>query len=97
MDILDEIKSRARGSAATVPDQGDGSEGAYSCPDERPVERPEPDFYTPPEVARMLRVPLRTLEKWVLQRRIPVVKCGRLNRFPRIELQKRILSGSLLK
>jgi excisionase family DNA binding protein len=57
----------------------------------------EPELYTPREMAALLRVPLRTLEKWVLQRRLPVVKCGRLNRFPRLEIQKRLLNGSLLK
>ena len=57
----------------------------------------EPEFYTLPEMAAMLRVPKRTLEKWVWQRRIPVVKCGRLNRFPRVEIQKRILTGNLLR
>ena len=57
----------------------------------------EPEFLTPAEMAEMLRVPRRTLEKWVLQRRLPVVKCGRLNRFSRVEIQKRLLSGSLLK
>ena len=57
----------------------------------------EPDFYTPDELAELLRIPKRTLEKWTLQRRIPVVKIGRLNRFPRVEIQKRLLGGSLLK
>jgi excisionase family DNA binding protein len=57
----------------------------------------EPAFYTPVEMAALLRIPLRTLEKWALQRRLPVVKVGRLNRFPRIEIQKRLLSGNLLR
>lgn len=57
----------------------------------------EPDFYTGEELADMLRIPRRTLEKWVLKRRLPVVKVGRLNRFPRVEIQRRLLSGSLLK
>jgi len=57
----------------------------------------EPDFYTPEELAALLRIPKRTLEKWTLQRRIPVIKVGRLNRFPRVEIQKRLLNGSLLK
>jgi excisionase family DNA binding protein len=57
----------------------------------------EPEYYTPAELAAMLRIPRRTLEKWVLQRRLPVVKVGRLNRFPRVEIQKRLLNGSLLK
>jgi excisionase family DNA binding protein len=58
---------------------------------------PESDFYTPGELAGLLNVPLRTVEKWTLQRRLPVCKVGRLNRFPRVEIQKRILSGNLLK
>ena len=57
----------------------------------------EPEYYTPAELADLLRIPKRTLEKWTLQRRLPVVKIGRLNRFPRLEIQKRLLGGSLLK
>jgi excisionase family DNA binding protein len=57
----------------------------------------EPEFYTPAELAELLRIPRRTLEKWTLQRRLPVIKVGRLNRFPRVEIQKRLLNGSLLK
>jgi excisionase family DNA binding protein len=57
----------------------------------------EPEFYTPEELAALLRIPIRTLEKWTLQRRLPVVKVGRLNRFPRVEIQKRLLNGSLLR
>jgi excisionase family DNA binding protein len=58
---------------------------------------PESDFYTPGELAGLLNVPLRTVEKWTLQRRLPVCKVGRLNKFPRVEIQKRLLNGSLLK
>ena len=57
----------------------------------------EPEYYLPEELAVLLRIPRRTLEKWTLQRRLPVVKVGRLNRFPRIEIQKRLLNGNLLK
>jgi excisionase family DNA binding protein len=57
----------------------------------------EPELYTPGELAELLRVPVRTIEKWCLQRRLPVVKVGRLNRFPRVEVQKKLLSGCLLK
>jgi len=92
MDILAEIKA----GRSTASIDGDASNGAYSCPDNEPGG-PEPELYTPGEMAAMLRVPLRTLEKWVLQRKIPVVKVGRLNRFPRVEIQKRLLSGSLLR
>lgn len=57
----------------------------------------ESEFYTPLELSNMLKIPMRTIEKWTLQKRLPVVKVGRLNRFPRVEIQKRLLNGSLLK
>jgi excisionase family DNA binding protein len=57
----------------------------------------EPEFYTPEELADLLRIPKRTIEKWVLKKRLPVIKVGRLNRFPRVEIQKRLLNGTLLK
>jgi excisionase family DNA binding protein len=57
----------------------------------------EPEYYTPDDLSELLRVPKRTIEKWVLKRRLPVIKVGRLNRFPRIEIQKRLLNGNLLK
>jgi len=57
----------------------------------------EPEFYTPEELAELLRIPKRTLEKWAIKKQIPVIKVGRLNRFPRLEIQKRLLNGTLLK
>lgn len=97
MDILQEIKA-GRTTARPEDHDGDGSNDAFGgdIPCDEPAG-PEPELYTPVEMAAMLRVPLRTLEKWVLQRKIPVVKVGRLNRFPRVEIQKRILSGTLLR
>ena len=85
-DIL-EIKGRAT-------DRHDGSNEAYSCPDE-----PEAglEYLTPGELAALCRTSVRTIEKWTLKKRLPVVKFGRLNRFPRVEIQKRLLNGSLLK
>jgi excisionase family DNA binding protein len=61
------------------------------------IEKKEQGLYTPEELAALCRVSLRTIEKWTLQKRLPVVKMGRLNRFPRVEIQKRLLGGSLLK
>jgi excisionase family DNA binding protein len=58
-------------------------------------QRTEPQFYTLKELSELLRVSKRSIEKWVFQHRLPVVKCGRLNRFPRIEIQKRLLNGKL--
>jgi excisionase family DNA binding protein len=64
--------------------------------EEKAKENETAEFYTPEELAALLRIPLRTLEKWTQQRRLPVVKVGRLNRFPRVEIQKRLLRGNLL-
>lgn len=61
------------------------------------IRQAETEYYTPEELSRLLRVPKRTIEKWCLQRRLPVLKAGRLNRFPRIEIQKRLIGGRLLK
>jgi len=58
---------------------------------------PEPEYYTPEELSKVLQVPRRTIEKWTLQRKLPVVKVGRLNRFPRHEVQLRLIGGKLLK
>ena len=57
----------------------------------------EPEYLTLEELAALVRVPRRTVEKWRWQGRLPAVKCGRLVRFPRVEIQKRLLSGNLLK
>jgi len=94
-DILQEIKNGGR--KPETEETGDCDVDGF-CGDDKPAA---PDsnavFYTPGEMAAMLRIQLRTLEKWVLQRKIPVVKVGRLNRFPRVEIEKRLLSGSLLR
>ena len=56
----------------------------------------EQEYYTTDEVAVKLHVPRRTVEKWVYKKQIPVLHCGRLLRFPRLEIHKRELSGNLL-
>ena len=61
------------------------------------IEKPEPEYYTSKELAELCRTSIRTIEKWTYKKRLPVVKMGRFVRFPRIEIQKRLLSGQLLK
>ena len=61
------------------------------------VEIMEPEFYTPDELASLLRISKRTLEKWTFRRQLPVVKVGHLNRYSRVEIQRRFISGRLLK
>jgi excisionase family DNA binding protein len=55
----------------------------------------EPEFYTAEELSKLLNVPKRTIYKW--SKRLPRLVAGRLLLFPRVEIQKRILSGKLLK
>jgi excisionase family DNA binding protein len=57
----------------------------------------EKEYITIKELSETFNIPKRTIEKWVFKKRLPVVRCGRLIRFPRIEIEKRILNGSLLK
>lgn len=102
---MDEVNKSAGGERLTYPlkqengqlDRKEGTDNNKAFNRMNEPKGSEPELYTPGEMAAMLRIPLRTLEKWVLQRKIPVVKVGRLNRFPRGEIQKRILSGSLLR
>ncbi|MGB7566480.1 MAG: helix-turn-helix domain-containing protein [Chitinivibrionales bacterium] len=91
--VLDE----SAGSApATIGDRGNlpaGAQGSNYEPNK--IKIPDDvEYYTPAELAELLRVNVRSLEKWI--RHLPVVKVGHFNRFPRIEIQKRLLSGSLL-
>ena len=57
----------------------------------------EPEFLDTPQLARMLNVSKKSIIKWREQRRIPgAVKCGRVWRYSRNEIRKRLLSGKLL-
>jgi excisionase family DNA binding protein len=47
----------------------------------------EPGYYTPEKLAAPLQVPKRRIEKWSIQRKLPIVKVGYLNRFPRLEIR----------
>jgi hypothetical protein len=56
----------------------------------------EKEFFTAPELAAKLNVSLKSVVNWTQARRLPVIKMGRVNRYPRIEIEKRLLSGQLL-
>ena len=56
----------------------------------------EREFLTAPELAIKLNVSLKSVINWTQARRLPVIKMGRVNRYPRVEIEKRLLSGSLL-
>jgi len=55
------------------------------------------DFLTPEQLASMLQVSKKFIDKHIASRRLPgAVKIGRLWRFSRIEVEKRLVTGELL-
>jgi excisionase family DNA binding protein len=56
----------------------------------------EPEYLSARQLAEKLNVSLKAVVKWTQARRLPFVKMGRMNRYPRVEIEKRLLSGRLL-
>ena len=57
----------------------------------------DPEFYTPGELASLIRVGERWIEKQIPKRRLPgMTKIGRYWRFKKSEVDRQLLSGSLL-
>lgn len=55
------------------------------------------EYYTPDELASLVRVGRRWIDKWIPKRRLPgMTKVGRYWRFRKSEVEKQLLSGSLL-
>lgn len=61
------------------------------------METSNPEFYTPAELAAMGRVGERWIEKQIPKRRLPgMTKWGRFWRFRKDEVDRQLLTGSLL-
>jgi len=61
------------------------------------MEMAQPEFFDTKGLARYLSVSPKSVIKWRDKKRIPgAVKCGRVWRFRRAEIEKRLLSGELL-
>lgn len=56
----------------------------------------EPEYLDAPQLAAKLNVSLKSVINWTQARRLPVIKMGRVNRYPRIEIERRLLTGRLL-
>jgi hypothetical protein len=57
----------------------------------------ETDFFDTAGLARFLNVSQKSIVKWRDAQRLPgAVRCGRVWRFRRVEVEKRLLSGRLL-
>lgn len=63
---------------------------------ENQVVGTEPEYLTAKELATKLNVSQKTVQKWRALGKLPIVKMGRLVRFPRQEIEKRLLTGCLL-
>lgn len=67
------------------------------CQCKQESQEQEPEYLTAEALAEMLSVSKKSIDHWTQKRLIPVVKVGRLNRYPIREIHKRIASGRLLK
>jgi excisionase family DNA binding protein len=56
----------------------------------------EKEYLTAAELAAKLNVSLKSVINWTQARRLPIIKMGRVNRYPRVEIEKRLLAGQLL-
>jgi hypothetical protein len=79
--------------------EGDCDVDAF-CSDDEPAKAeptaPELEYLNARQLATKLNVSIKAVTKWTAARRIPACKMGRIWRYPRIEIEKRLLSGSLL-
>jgi hypothetical protein len=56
----------------------------------------EPEYLTAVELSVKLNISLKSIINWTQAHRLPVIKMGRVNRYPKAEIEKRLLSGNLL-
>lgn len=56
----------------------------------------ESEYLTAQQLATKLNMSLKAIVNWTQARRLPAVKMGRVWRYPRYEIEKRLLSGKLL-
>jgi excisionase family DNA binding protein len=56
----------------------------------------EPEYLSGKQLAKKLNVSLKAVVKWTHAQQLPVIKFGKLNRYPLNEIVRRISSGKLL-
>ena len=56
----------------------------------------EPEFLNARQLAEKLNVSPKSVTNWTQARRLPAVKMGRVWRYPKLEIEKRLLGGKLL-
>lgn len=55
------------------------------------------EYLTPLELSRILNVSRKAVVHWTQTHQLPVIKMGRLNRYPFSEIKRRLSTGSLLE
>ena len=61
------------------------------------MDEKQTEFFDTAELARYLNVSVKAVVHWRQARRLPgAVRCGRVWRFRRIDIEKKLLSGELL-
>lgn len=64
--------------------------------DENVDEGAEAEYLTPQQLAKKCNVSIKSITNWTQARRLPAVKIGRLWRYRRVEIEKRLVAGRLL-
>ena len=54
------------------------------------------DYLNKIQLSQLLNCSVKSVVNWTLSNRLPIVRIGRLVRYPRTEIEKRLLSGQLL-
>jgi excisionase family DNA binding protein len=63
---------------------------------ERVAVAGEPEYLNARQLAGKLNVSVKAVIKWTAARRLPACRMGRIWRYPRHEIEKRLISGKLL-
>jgi|SRR5271157_4880462 len=58
-------------------------------------QQADPEYYDAKQLSRKLNVSVKTVSKWTQEHKLPVIKMGRMNRYPSNEINRRLLSGVL--
>lgn len=60
------------------------------------TKQQESEYLSGKELAAKLGVSIKAVINWTQNGRLPVIKVGRLNRYPKAEINKKLMTGNLL-
>ncbi len=94
MSILNESKERSTNKG--IHDSDNSNEAIYGKEPFNPLAE-EPEYLTGKQLAGKLNVSIKAVVKWTAAHRLPgAYKIGRVWRYQWREIEKKLLSGSLL-